>query len=73
MLNVVGNATETQWEGSMPKGYIYAAFGVTDPSGGEKYVPLAQASLAEFGARYIVRSGDPEVLEGDSGARRIST
>lgn len=56
----------------MPKGYIYAEFEVTDPGDWEKYVPLAQASLAEFGARYVVRGGDPEVLEGDSGSRRIS-
>lgn len=56
----------------MAKGYIYAEFEVTHLPAWEKYVPLAQASLAEFGARYVVRGGNPEVLEGDPGARRIS-
>lgn len=56
----------------MTKGYIYAEFEVTDLAAWEKYVPLAQASLPQFGAHYVVRGGDPEVLEGDPGARRIS-
>lgn len=56
----------------MPKGYIYAEFEVTDAGAWEKYVPLAQASLAEFGARHVVGGGDPEALEGDLGGRRIS-
>jgi uncharacterized protein (DUF1330 family) len=56
----------------MPRGYIYAEFEVTDPLEWERYVPLAQASLAEFGARYVVRGGDPEVLEGNPDGRRIS-
>ena len=56
----------------MPKGYIYAEFEVTDPRGWGEYVPLAQASLTEFGARYVVRGGSPEALEGDAGGRRMS-
>ena len=36
-------------------------------------MPLAQASLAEFGARYVVRGGNPEVLEGQPPVdRRLS-
>jgi len=63
---------ETQVEGSMPKGYIYAEVEVTDPGAWEKYVSLAQASLAEYGARHVVHGGDPAVLEGNPGGRRIS-
>jgi uncharacterized protein (DUF1330 family) len=66
------NVTDNTAERSMPKGFIYAEFEVTDLAAWEKYVPRAQASLAEFGARYVVRGGDPEVLEGDPAARRIS-
>jgi uncharacterized protein (DUF1330 family) len=51
---------------------VYAEFELTDAGAWRKYVPLAQASLAEFGARYVVGGGDPEVLEGDLGGRRIS-
>jgi uncharacterized protein (DUF1330 family) len=56
----------------MPKGYIYAEFDVTNAERWGKYVPLALASLAEVGARFVVGGGDPEVLEGDLGGRRIS-
>ncbi len=56
----------------MPKAYIYAEFEVTDAVAWRTYVPLAQASLADFGARSVVEVGDPEVLEGDLAGRRIS-
>jgi uncharacterized protein (DUF1330 family) len=48
----------------MPKGYIYAEVEITDPVEYEKYRPLAAASIEAFGGRYIVRRGDPDVLEG---------
>ena len=48
----------------MPKGYIYAELEVTDPALFETYRPLAAASIEEFGGRYVVRGGDPKVLEG---------
>jgi uncharacterized protein (DUF1330 family) len=35
----------------MSKGYIYAEFKVSDNAAWRKYVPLAQASLTEAGAR----------------------
>ncbi|MFL5289668.1 MAG: DUF1330 domain-containing protein [Rhodopila sp.] len=56
----------------MSKDYIYAEFEITDAEAWAKYVPLAQAGLADFRARYIVRGGDPELLEGDHGDRRVS-
>jgi uncharacterized protein (DUF1330 family) len=56
----------------MPKGYIYAEFEVSDAAAWRQYVPLAQASLTEAGARALVGVSDPEVLEGDLGGRRIS-
>ena len=49
----------------MPKGYIDAELEVTDPALFETYRPLAAASIAAFGGRYVVRGGDPKVLEGD--------
>ena len=48
----------------MPKGYIHAEVEITDPAEYDKYRPLAAASVAAFGGRYIVRRGDPKVLEG---------
>lgn len=48
----------------MPKGYIHAEVEITDPAEYENYRPLAAASIAAFGGRYIVRRGEPRVLEG---------
>ena len=56
----------------MAKGYICAEFEVIDAVEWQRYVPLAQASLANFGARYVVRGGDPEALEGNATGRRLS-
>jgi uncharacterized protein (DUF1330 family) len=54
----------------MPKGYVIAELEVTDPALYETYRPMAAAAIAAFGGRYLVRGGDPEVLEGDDPARR---
>jgi len=54
----------------MSKGYIYAELEVTDPALYETYRPLAAASIAAFGGRYVVRGGDPKVLEGAGPPRR---
>jgi uncharacterized protein (DUF1330 family) len=44
---------------------------VINPGRYEDYRAKTAASLATAGARYIVRSGDMEVLEGESPAGRI--
>jgi uncharacterized protein (DUF1330 family) len=56
----------------MPKGYIYADFQVTDPAKWDAYVRLTQVGLVGSGARFVVRSGDPEVLESDLGGRGVA-
>ena len=55
----------------MPKGYVLAEVEVTDPALFETYRPLASASIAAFGGRYLVRGGDPQVLEGNRPHRRM--
>jgi uncharacterized protein (DUF1330 family) len=55
----------------MPKGYVYAEIQVTDPAAYERYRPLAAASIAAFGGRYVVRRGDPQVLEGGKDVRLV--
>jgi uncharacterized protein (DUF1330 family) len=51
----------------MPKGYIYAEIEVIDPELMKTYRPPADASIAAFGGRFLVRGGDAKVvLEGDA-------
>ena len=52
----------------MPKGYILAEVTVTDPALFETYRPLAAASIAAFGGKYLVRGGAPRRWR--AGARR---
>ena len=54
----------------MAKGYIYADIEVTDPAEYEKYRQLVPATIEAFGGRYVVRGGNPEVLEGAQANRR---
>ncbi len=54
----------------MPKGYIIVELEVADPALYETYRPMAASSIAAFGGRYLVRGGDPQVLEGGDPARR---
>jgi uncharacterized protein (DUF1330 family) len=58
-------------ETTMPKGYVLAEVEVTDPALFETYRPMASASIAAFGGRYLVRGGDPQVFEGDRPLRRM--
>ena len=53
------------------KGYVLAEVDVTDPALFEQYRPLAAASIAAFGGRYLVRGGAAERVEGDRPPRRF--
>lgn len=51
--------------------YIIAEVHVTDPAGYEPYRPLAAASIASFGGRFIVRGGTADLIEGAPEPERI--
>src|SRR5574337_1457170 len=53
------------------KGYLFAEIEIIDPETYKQYMPLAAAAIAAFGGRYLVRGGDPEVLEGDRNTKRV--
>jgi uncharacterized protein (DUF1330 family) len=55
----------------MPKGYIIAEIEITDPETYRQYMPLAQAAIAAYGGRYVVRGGDPRALEGERPPQRM--
>jgi len=54
----------------MPKGYFFAEIEITDPEIYRHYMPLAEAAVAAYGGRSIVRGGDMRVLEGNRPVRR---
>jgi len=55
----------------MPKGYIIAHIKVTDPDAYPEYVRRDTPILERMGARFMVRGGRNEVLEGTSGDRHV--
>jgi uncharacterized protein (DUF1330 family) len=51
--------------------YIIADIQVTDATAYEPYRPLAAASIARFGGRFVVRGGKIDLLEGQPEPERI--
>ena len=51
--------------------YVIADIQVTDPTGYDRYRPLAAASVARFGGRFAVRGGKVDLLEGEPEPERI--
>jgi uncharacterized protein (DUF1330 family) len=55
----------------MPKAYWVARVDVTDPDQYKRYVAANAAAFAEFGARFLVRAGRFEAVEGTSRSRNV--
>ena len=55
----------------MPKGYWIAHVDVTDPEGYKEYVALNAKAFSKYGARFLIATDSPEVLEGDRTVKRI--
>jgi uncharacterized protein (DUF1330 family) len=53
------------------KGYWLVQVDVTDPEGYKSYLVANQAPFGEFGARYLVRAGKLEVMEGKARGRIV--
>ena len=51
--------------------YIIAEVEVTNPTGYEVYRPLAGASVAQYGGKFVVRGGKAELVEGAQEPARI--
>ena len=51
--------------------YVIADIQVTDTAAYEPYRPLAAASIARFGGRFIVRGGKVDLFEGEPEPERI--
>lgn len=55
----------------MAKGYWIARVDVQDPERYKDYVTTAAPALQRFGARFLVRGGKTDVLEGQARARNV--
>ena len=55
----------------MPKGYWIARVDVSDPDAYRKYVAANAEPFARFRARFLVRAGAGECVEGEARARNI--
>jgi uncharacterized protein (DUF1330 family) len=55
----------------MPKGYWIAHVDVTNPDGYKAYVAANAEPLRKYGARFLVRAGKSETMEGESRARNV--
>ena len=53
------------------KGYWIAHVDVSDPEGYKGYTSANQTAFGKFGARYLVRAGTCEVVEGKVRARTV--
>jgi uncharacterized protein (DUF1330 family) len=51
--------------------YVIAEIRVTDPAGYEPYRPLAAASIARHGGRFLARGGTAVLLEGVQAPERV--
>ncbi len=55
----------------MPKGYWIALVDVNDPEGYKAYVRANAAAFKKYGARFLVRGGEGERVEGSMRARIV--
>src|SRR5690348_12347876 len=69
-MKVVSSAPPQSEGRCMLKGYFFAEIEITDPEIYCHYMPLAEAAVAAYGGRYIVRGGEMCMLEGNRPVRR---
>ena len=55
----------------MPKGYWIAHVEVTDPDNYPKYIAANRAAFEKYGAKFVVRGGRYDAVEGIKGDRHV--
>lgn len=53
------------------KGYWMGMVDVTDPDGYPQYVAANKAAFDKYGARFLVRGGEGEIVEGPAASRLV--
>ena len=56
---------------AMAKGYWIARVDVADPESYKKYIAANAAPLAKYGARFLIRGGRFEAVEGTARSRNV--
>lgn len=55
----------------MPKGYWIGRVDISDQAGYDAYRAANAEAFAKYGARFLVRGGDHEVMEGEGRSRNV--
>ena len=55
----------------MPPAYVIAQLTIHDPETYDRYRAQTPAAIERYGGRFVVRGGDPEVLEGENRPGRV--
>ena len=55
----------------MAKGYWIANIDVTDPANYTQYLERARPAYEKFGARFVIRGGRNEAVEGSARSRQV--
>lgn len=55
----------------MAKGYWIAHIDVSDPEAYQRYVAANGTAFAKFDARFVVRAGQSQIMEGQSRTRHV--
>ena len=55
----------------MPKGYWIARIDVHDPETYKQYVEAARPAFERFGAKFVIRGGQAEAVEGSGRGRNV--
>jgi len=71
LYEVVGSLRNGARERQMPKGYFFLEVEVIDPTDYDTYRSQSLATLQKYGGRFIVRGGEPVLVEGVDQPRRV--
>jgi uncharacterized protein (DUF1330 family) len=55
----------------MPKGYWIARIDVSDPKTYQSYIKAATPSYEKYGAKFLIRGGKHEAVEGNARGRNV--
>jgi len=55
----------------MPKGYWIARIDVHDPESYKQYIEAGQAAYARYNAKFLIRGGKFEAVEGEGRSRNV--